>query len=69
MGKIIALEQKGQVIGRGQGVCGAITKVQPGGMATLPEAERAKLRPGIVYTWVVLGDGSPLPARTFEIRR
>lgn len=34
-----------------------------------PAEERAKLRPGVVYTWIVLGDGSPLPARTFEIRR
>ena len=41
----------------------------PGGPVAFPETERAKLRPGIVYTWVVLGDGSPLPARTFEIRR
>ena len=33
-----------------------------------PAEERAKLRPGVVYTWVVLGDGRTLPARTFEIR-
>jgi hypothetical protein len=33
-----------------------------------PVEERAKLRPGVVYTWVVLGDGRTLPARTFEIR-
>jgi len=41
----------------------------PGEPVAFPETERSKLRPGIVYTWVVLGDGSPLPARTFEIRR
>lgn len=34
-----------------------------------PAEERLKLRPGVVYTWVVLGDGRTLPARTFEIRR
>lgn len=33
-----------------------------------PPDERAKLRAGVVYTWVVLGDGRTLPARTFEIR-
>jgi hypothetical protein len=33
-----------------------------------PPEERAKLRPGVVYTWVVLGDGRTLPARSFEIR-
>ncbi len=33
-----------------------------------PAEERAKLRPGVVYTWVVLGEGRTLPARTFEIR-
>ncbi len=35
---------------------------------SFPPEERAKLRPGVVYTWVVLGDGRTLPARTFEIR-
>jgi hypothetical protein len=33
-----------------------------------PAEERAKLKPGVAYTWVVLGDGRTLPARTFEIR-
>lgn len=40
----------------------------PGRPVPFPAAERAKLRPGVVYTWVVLGDGRTQPARTFEIR-
>ena len=40
----------------------------PGEPVAFPETERAKLRPGTTYTWIVLGDGSPLPAQTFEIR-
>jgi hypothetical protein len=40
----------------------------PGRPVAFPPEERAKLRPGVVYTWVVLGDGATLPARTFEIR-
>jgi hypothetical protein len=40
----------------------------PGVPIAFPAEERAKLRPGVVYTWVVLGEGRTLPARTFEIR-
>jgi hypothetical protein len=41
----------------------------PGQPVAFPPEERAKLKPRVVYTWVVLGDGRTLPARTFEIRR
>ena len=40
----------------------------PGHPVAFPAEEREKLRPGVVYTWVVLGEGRTLPARTFEIR-
>jgi hypothetical protein len=40
----------------------------PGGIVPFPAEERAKLKPGIAYMWVVLGEGGTLPARTFEIR-
>ncbi len=40
----------------------------PGQPVPFPVQERAKLRPGVVYTWVVVGEGRTLPARTFEIR-
>jgi hypothetical protein len=41
----------------------------PAGVAVpFPPEERAKLRPGVAYSWVVLGESSPLPPRTFEIR-
>jgi hypothetical protein len=42
--------------------------VASGEPVPFPPKERAKLRPGVVYTWVVLGEGRTLPARTFEIR-
>jgi hypothetical protein len=42
--------------------------VPAGQPVPFPDAERSKLKPGVVYTWVVLGDGRTLPARTFEIR-
>ena len=35
----------------------------PGHPVPFPAQERAKLRPGVVYTWVVLGEGRTLPAR------
>ncbi len=40
----------------------------PGRPVPFPAGEREKVRPGVVYTWVVLGDGRTQPARTFEIR-
>ncbi len=41
----------------------------PGKPVAFPEAERAKLRPGTTYTWIVLGGGEALPASTFTLRR
>ncbi len=40
----------------------------PGPPVPFPAEERARLKPGVVYTWVVLGGGRTLPAQTFEIR-
>jgi hypothetical protein len=41
----------------------------PAGVAVpFPPEERAKLRPGVAYSWVVLGESSPLPSQSFEIR-
>jgi hypothetical protein len=40
----------------------------PAAPVAFPPSERAKLVPGVVYTWVVLGEGSELPAQTFQIR-
>jgi hypothetical protein len=41
----------------------------PGVPVAFPETERAKLRPGTTYTWIVLGGGEALPAHTFTLRR
>lgn len=41
----------------------------PGEPVAFPETERAKLHPGTAYTWIVLGGGEALPARTFTLRR
>ena len=41
----------------------------PGEPVAFPETERAKLRPGTTYTWIVLGGGEALPAHTFTLRR
>jgi hypothetical protein len=40
----------------------------PGAPIAYPETERAKLRPGTTYTWVVLGGGT-LPAQAFTLQR
>jgi hypothetical protein len=40
----------------------------PGRPVKFPAEERAKLRPGVSYTWVVIGGGRTLPAQAFEVR-
>jgi len=40
-----------------------------GGRVILPEAERRKLRPGVEYYWMVVGDESGEAARSFRIRK
>lgn len=42
---------------------------RPDGPVAFPKDQRAKLKPGVTYTWAVLEEGTTLPAQTFRIGR